>query len=107
MFEAAERGGNPLANIIEKEPLPDIKHVVPFTPDSLQQFLPQKNAELAVAWSLVQPSVIELGVGIVFLHPSEKCLFALFVQLFELARDKVQGFPLDIALVVCEGHVKG
>ena len=57
--------------------------------------------------SRVQPSVIELGVGILFLHCGEKFLPALFVQLFELARDQVQGFPEDIALVVCQGHVMG
>ena len=107
MFEAPERGGNALTNVIEKEPLHEIKCVIPFAPAFLQQFLPQKNTELAVCGILVQPPVIELGVGILFLHPREKYLFALIVQLFELARDKVQGFPLDIALVVCKGHVMG
>src|SRR5207245_10494336 len=95
-YKETNRRVHILANIIEKEPLPEIKCVISFTLGFLQQFCPQKYGEFAMGGSRVQPSVIKLRMSVLLLYPGEKFLVALFVQLFELARDQVQGFPEDI-----------
>ena len=101
VFKAPQGRRHALTNIVKKHPLIKIKQVIPFAAQLLQQFFPQKNAEFAICGQLVESPVIELRMDVVCFQFGEKLIVAILVQVFELARNKVQGFPVEITRVVC------